>query len=208
LLRRKGLYTVHAAAVEKNGYGLLIPGSSGQGKTTACIALLRAGYRYLSDDHPFVRRNGSRFELLSFPVKVDVTEQSVAFFPELRDGTAQLHQGLSKQFFSVEDLYPAARINGCEPAFIVFPYTVDEPQSYLEPLSKSRAFVELLSQCLLVYDKEVAKREFQTWSGLVERAECYRLYFGRDVLELPRLIDPLFEKVVPVCANRRHDHPG
>jgi hypothetical protein len=31
-------------------------------------------------------------------------------------------------------------------------------------------------------------------SKLVQRAACYRLHFGRDVLDLPRLITPLLER--------------
>lgn len=53
LLKRRGLYTFHATALEKNGRGVLIPGFSGRGKTTSFLSLLRGGYRYLSDDHPF-----------------------------------------------------------------------------------------------------------------------------------------------------------
>jgi len=52
---------------------------------------------------------------------------------------------------------------------------------------------ELLPQGLLVFDKAVARREFDTLSRLVKRAARYRLYFGADVLELPKLIDPLLE---------------
>src|SRR5829696_1466585 len=55
LLRCRGLYTIHATALEKQGRGILIPGNSGRGKTTSFISLLRAGYRYLSDDHPIIR---------------------------------------------------------------------------------------------------------------------------------------------------------
>ena len=59
LLKRRGLYTFHATALEKNGRGILIPGFSGRGKTTSFLSLLRSGYRYLSDDHPFFRLNDS-----------------------------------------------------------------------------------------------------------------------------------------------------
>ncbi|MEO7863499.1 MAG: hypothetical protein ABIU05_24290 [Nitrospirales bacterium] len=38
LLRCRGLYTIHATALEKHGRGVLIPGSSGRGKTTSFIS--------------------------------------------------------------------------------------------------------------------------------------------------------------------------
>ena len=41
--------------------------------------------------------------------------------------------------------------------------------------------------------KRSARREFQVLSRLVQQVDCYRLYFGRDILDLPKLITPLLE---------------
>ena len=42
---------LHGAALERDGRGVLIVGESGAGKTTASLALLRAGFRLLSDEY-------------------------------------------------------------------------------------------------------------------------------------------------------------
>jgi hypothetical protein len=68
------------------------------------------------------------------------------------------------------------------------------PHSWLEPLPKSRALEVLLPQALLVYDPEVARREFQVLAKLVQQVDCYRGHFGRDILDLPKLITPLLEQ--------------
>jgi hypothetical protein len=81
LLKRRDLFTVHATALEYQGRGVLIPGYSGQGKTTTFLSLLRSGFRYLSDDYPLLRDRGTNMELLAFPMKIDVTDRSVEFFP-------------------------------------------------------------------------------------------------------------------------------
>jgi hypothetical protein len=47
---------------------------------------------------------------------------------------------------------------------------------------------------LLVYDPEVARREFQVLVKLVQQVDSYCLHFGRDVLDLPKLITPLLEQ--------------
>ena len=78
LLRRRGLYTIHATALEKHGRGVLIPGSTGRGKTTSFISLLRSGYRYLSDDHPLIRDAGSHVEVLPFPIKINDSPSGAA----------------------------------------------------------------------------------------------------------------------------------
>ncbi len=189
LLRREGLYTIHAAALERNGHGVLIPGSSGRGKTTCCISLLRGGYRYLSDDHPLIRENESGIELLCFPEKIDVTDRTIEFFPELKEATGDLGRGIQKWYFDTEEFYPNAIVNACRPSLIIIPEINNSARSRLVPLSKNRVLEELLVQGLLVFDKEIAGRQFETFCHLVDGVDCCRLSFGGDVLELPRVID-------------------
>ena len=194
LLKRNGLYTVHATALEYQGRGVLIPGYSGQGKTTSFLSLLRSGFRYLSDDYPLLRDRGTQMELLAFPMKIDVTARTIEFFPELHNAAPGiLQQGICKKFFQAEDLYADSIGSSCTPAMIMFPHVVDMPHSCLEPPPKSRALEALIPQGLLVYDQAVARREFQALSKLVQQGDCYRLHFGRDVLDLPTLIRPLLE---------------
>jgi hypothetical protein len=195
LLRRRELYTIHATALEYHGCAVLIPGNSGRGKTTSFISLLRSGYRYLSDDHPLLHDSGAHIEVLPFPIKINVTDATVQFFPELREASEQvLHPGFPKRYFYADDLYPTTVGERCQPAIVLFPHVVDAPQSRLELLPKSRALEALLPQALLVYDQEVARREFQVLAKLVQQVDCYRLHFGRDILDLPQLITPLLEK--------------
>jgi hypothetical protein len=192
LLKRQGLYTLHATAMEKGGRGVLIPGYSGRGKTTACISLLRAGYRCLSDDHPLMRFDEGRIRLLGFPEKVDVTDQSREFFPELGEGSQdKLHQGFMKKYFYIEDIYPGGTAISCVPRVMILPQVVDRLTSHVEPISKRQALEEILPHGLLVYDKTIAQKEFQVLSALIQTVDAYRLYFGKNVLELYRVIDPL-----------------
>lgn len=195
LLRRQGLYTIHATALERNGKGVLIPGNSGRGKTTSFLSLLRSGYRYLSDDHPLMRDAGTHVDLLPFPIKINVTEETIAFFPELRTAPAHvLPPRFPKRAFYAEELYATAIGECCRPAIVLFPQVVDASSSHVEPLPKSRALEMLLPQALLVYNSEVARREFQVLVKVVQQVECYRLHFGRDILDLPNLITPLLER--------------
>jgi hypothetical protein len=194
LAKRCGLFTFHATALEKDGCGVLIPGFSGQGKTTSFLSLLRAGYRYLSDDHPFFRLKGESVELLPYPLKINVTDRTVAFFPELSEAPSSvLHAAVPKRFFYAEDLYPWPLGKPCEPRVILFPHVTDAPYSCLEPIPKKRALEMILPHALLVYDPAVARSEFQAITRLVSTADSYRLYFGRDVLDLPRLVTPLLQ---------------
>lgn len=192
LLSSRGLYTIHAAALERNGRGVLIPADSGGGKTTCCVSLMRAGYRCLSDDKPFLRDNGHGITLLAFPEKIDVTERTVAFFPELSAAPAgALSQGYRKKQFYPEAIYPGSTAESSRPALILFPHISGESRSRIERLSKARAFEALLPHGLQVLDRDRSARHFDLLARLVEEAECYRLHFGHDVQDLPRVVDPL-----------------
>lgn len=183
---------IHAAALERNGRGVMIPGLSGSGKTTCCVSLIRAGYRCLSDDKPFLRENGSRIELLAFPESIDVTERTISFFPEL--GAAlqgDLKIGYRKKQFHPEAFYPGSTAEAAQPALILFPRISGEPKSRLEKLPKLTGFEALLPLSLVALHREASAHKFDLLARLVEGAECYRLHFGNDVLELPRLVDPL-----------------
>lgn len=48
--RRSDLYFLHAAALERNGRGLLLVAESGAGKSTTTWGLLHHGFRYASDE--------------------------------------------------------------------------------------------------------------------------------------------------------------
>ncbi|MFC1952570.1 hypothetical protein ACFLWR_00365 [Chloroflexota bacterium] len=50
VLNSKGYTAVHAAAVSKDGHGLLFPAQSGVGKTTTAAYFTQAGYDFLGDD--------------------------------------------------------------------------------------------------------------------------------------------------------------
>ena len=74
---------MHAAGFSKDGKVILIPGTSGAGKSTLAITLLRGGFGYLSDDMVFLQRRSDGLGVLSFPEDVDVSDQTINFFPEL-----------------------------------------------------------------------------------------------------------------------------
>jgi hypothetical protein len=191
LLAARGLYMIHAAALERNGRGVLMPGVSRSGKSTSCVALMRAGYRCLSDDKPFLRGNGSGIELLAFPEKIDVTDQTVSFFPELCTAPVALTSGYRKKQFRPEAIYPGSTADAVRPDLILFPEISGEPTSRVERLSRAKALEAILPHSLLVFDHAISTDHFQLLGRLVDGADCYRLHFGRDVMDLPRLIDPL-----------------
>jgi hypothetical protein len=195
LLKRRHIYPLQAAALEYQGCGVLISGHNGRGRTTALLSLLRSGYRYLSDEHPLLLDHGTHVELLAFPMTVEVTDRTIGFFPELQQAVPRLvRQGLYKKHFHAADLYPGSVGGSCAPAIMLFPHVVDMPYSCLEPLSKSYVLEAMMPHAVFVDNRDIARRELQALSQLVQQVDCYRLHFGHDVLGLPKLITPLLER--------------
>jgi len=194
LLRARGVFPIHAASVSLEGMGVLMSGLSGSGKTTCCISLVLGGFDFLSDDRSLLRRNEDALEILSFPEGVDVTENTVAIFPELKAPLGhQEMRGVGKRSFLMDSVRPGSLVDRCVPRLLLFPVVVPQAKSELKRVSKSWALQQLLPQSLLVFDPEAAARQFDALSSLVETAESYSLRCGRDVRDLPEMVRGLLQ---------------
>lgn len=196
LLRTRGVYAIHGAALERDGQGVLIVGPSGSGKTTACLALTRAGYRCLSDDHPLFRWKENGPELLWFAGRIAVTDRTIAWFPELQAAQDLFRRDTRKRSFDLQEIRGYRPVGGtCRPALILFPRITECAESVLEPMAKTRALEELLPQTLVVMDPALAARHFHTMAALIQATPTYRLHFGEDPARLPELVDPLLKNL-------------
>ncbi len=192
MLRSKGSFLMHAATVAAEGKGVVIPAYTGSGKTTLAIALCKGGFSFLSDDRSILRLDEGGIQVLAFPEGVDVTEQTISFFPELKTLTPDAFTaGLRKKKFWIEDLFPCKVVNQCIPQLLLFPTVTKAKKSFLEPLTKIQAIGEILPHSLVVMDKETAEQHFKALCQLVESADCYRIHFGSDFSEVHQLVRQL-----------------
>lgn len=188
LLKSIGYFPVHCSVLEKNDKGIILPGFSGAGKTTSCIALIRRGYGFLGDDRPIMRYGGNKnVEILSFPENINVTNKTINLFPELVENKL-LRKGLIKKNFNVEDIYPGSIKELCIPKVLLYPEISAVRNSYLEKLSKGEALSLFLPHSMLVFDKETAKSHFDIISDLIKSVDTYKFKLGHDIHDLPELV--------------------
>jgi hypothetical protein len=181
ILKRRGLYGLHAGGVCIHGRALLLPGTSGSGKSTLTLALARAGLSPLGDDTVFLARRGPGLRVLAFPDEFDLTEQTVSFFPELRPLLdTPLPPGWRKRQLRTERAYAAEVVWECEPALLVYPRIAGRPESVLTPLDPGEALLELASNVLLTEPRS-SQAHLDVLAELVEASECYRLETGTDL---------------------------
>jgi hypothetical protein len=185
ILKRRGLYSLHAGGFSANGKCLLIPGTSGVGKSTLTVASLRAKFDYMSDDMVFLVDRPDGFRVLAFPEAVDVSDQTAAFFPELN---FLLHspkrRGWRKRQIHPTQVYGAKVAPEARPAAVLIPRISDAQTSVVTRMDPDEALLELVPNVLLTEAKS-CRAHLDVLSRLVKSTPCYRLETGRDFDRLP-----------------------
>jgi hypothetical protein len=187
-LRRHGWYSLHAAGFSMNGRAILIPGTSGVGKSTLSVALLRAKFDYLTDDMIFLARSAGGLIVRGLAEDIDVSEQTIRFFPEL---DFLMHSpktdGFTKRQLRVEEVYGAMPIPESRPSAIVLPHVSGKPHSTITQIDGDEAFREIVPNVLLT-EQAVCQQHFSVLAELVKQADCYRLETGQDFDRIPLLL--------------------
>ncbi|MEA2561560.1 MAG: hypothetical protein QOH06_3064 [Acidobacteriota bacterium] len=181
LLKRRGLFGVHAAGADLDGRALVLAGTSGSGKSTLSVALARAGFGFLGDDTLFL--DGRR--VLAFPDEIDLTEESVSFFPDLQ--LAPPPAGWRKRQLRAGE---TRIVWESTPSLLVFPRVSGRPRSELRAIDAGEALLELAPNVLLT-EPVSSQAHLDALAGLARASRCYRLETGTDLDEVVRLLREL-----------------
>jgi hypothetical protein len=198
LLRRRGVYGLHAAAVAWKGTGCLLVADRRAGKSTAALNLLRAGWSYLSDDAVALHACGGVVEALPLRRDCRLDDDALRHFPELGDRWAAdpAAEG-GKRRLDVRAHFPDRVRDRCTPRALVFPTLVPAPTSRLVPLDRAGALMRLVRQSVVIrLDAAGAPPHLDVLARLVAQARSYRLLAGRDLLGDPQRTARLLEEVV------------
>lgn len=190
-LKRRGRFSMHAAGLCRGERCLLLPGDSGSGKSTLTVALVRAGFGFLSDDTVFLARGPEGLRVLAFPDEIDVTDQTASFFPELAHLPALPGiDGWPKRQVWPERVWGAEIVRDCSPAVLVFPRIAHTDRSTITPLDRAEALFELASNVCLT-EVRSSQAHLDILAELVREHGCYRLETGRDLERVPDLLREL-----------------
>jgi hypothetical protein len=188
LLKRRGLFPIHAAGLALDDRGVLLAGTSGAGKSTLSVALARAGFGFLSDDTVFLTAHASGLRIRSFPDQVDLCADAVSLFPELQPlAAAGGATGWPKWQIRPERVYGATIPRDVAPHVLIFPSVCGSPNSALRPLAPAEALLELAPNVLLT-DAGTSQQHLDAIAGLVAQCVCYRLDTGRDLDDAVRVV--------------------
>jgi hypothetical protein len=189
-LKYNGLHFLHAAALQSNGVRLLISGDGGCGKTTTSLSLVRAGFKYVSDDSLFFEEQHGEIRVSPFYSTFHIDRDLSERFPELTNGHERpIPKGI-KIAIDPSQTYPGSFIPLLRPNVIIFPKITSKQKSTLRPIGQIEVCNRLLTQIILAADKEVSTNQLESLQKLVSQTVGFELLSGRDVYEDPyKLID-------------------
>jgi len=183
---------LHAAALEKNGCAVIMPGRPGSGKSTLTAGLVNRGWRLLSDELTLIAINdGGHVVGLARPIslKNESIEVIRSFAPSAKMSpiTRDTIKGdialLKPPAESIARVAEPAR-----PAWIIFPKFLNGLPAVLEPKPKAAIMIELANNAfnLSLY----GAAGFNALADMVDGCHCYKFTYA-DLNEAVEIFDRL-----------------
>ena len=187
-------YLLHSGAVARDRAGVLLPGASGSGKSSLTLALLREGYRYLSDELGAVDLTTG--ELHPFPMPIGIKDTCI--FPELSQRQdfwigPEPGENVGEEpvwYVHPEDVVPDCIGSPVPICYIIFPKYHPGTAPRLETLGAGQAMEQLLQNS--VNFRRFGSIGFDLLAEMVKEAECLSLSFN-DLDQATKLINGLTE---------------
>jgi hypothetical protein len=188
----------HAGGVSRDGAGFVFPADMEQGKTTLTTGLVRAGFRYLTDEGVAFRPGTAEIEPYAKPMSID--PGSWHLFPELEPRVDLAADDYKKDQWQVPpaSVRPDAAGGVCVARGIVFPQYQGGEHTMLEPIGRAEALVELAKN---TFNFRTRGREaLEALAVVVRDVDCYRMTVG-DLDTACALVDELAATLTGVGAD-------
>lgn len=167
---------IHAAAVERSGFALLLPGLPGVGKSTLCAALVASGWRLLSDELTLLDPAEGSVQPLARPIslKNDSIEIVRKLDPNATFGPPAIdtHKGNVAHVRPPVDSVRRGLEPACPRWIVTLQFAPGQPLC-LTPMSKSATFISLGDNSLNY--EILGETGFCTMVRLVDQCDCYAL---------------------------------
>ena len=146
--RANELFPLHAAAVELGGEAFLVPGYSGAGKTSLCLALDRAGATWRADDKLLFAAGKDEIRAVSLYRNTNLHPETVRRVPGL-DFTlarAPIDETNPKRPCLMTEVSGSIDLGEFRPTALLFPSVGGGAQSEIRSASRMEAHLRLAAQ--------------------------------------------------------------
>ena len=193
MLKHRGFFGLHAAALVRDGAGYLLPGGAGSGKTTVALSLLKEGFRYLADDKVLLRNHGNGIEALAFTRRFNIDPGIGHHYSELSflEDLEPL-PGSIKRPLDISSVYTNTFVPSCRPTVLIHLQRRLAGKSRILRLSPQESFTRLIQQTIPSMQKDITEKQLKLFADLAQGTESFLLDFGRDLYGEPgRLVEML-----------------
>jgi HprK-related kinase A len=170
---------IHAAVLERDGRGLLLPAGSGSGKSTLCAGLALAGWRLLSDEVALVRPADGQLAPLPRPVSLKNTSiEVVRAFSSNAPILARWQDPVDGLWGEMRPSADSVARAGepAMPAWVVFPKYESKSPTRSRRCPKGVAFMELANNAPNY--SLLGRQGFETLARLVDACDCYQFQYS------------------------------
>jgi hypothetical protein len=169
----------------------------GSGKTTTGLALLKAGWKLLSNDSPLLTLQNEQVQVLAYPGRLSAFDDSLARFENLKKfvpteappARAESSREPPKRVFRAEEAFSDPWTSAGVAGGVFFPQV--RPglnRSELVSVAPRETLLQLIPQGIAGWNKATIGANLQILSRLVEQAPGYTLNLSPQVQQLPALI--------------------
>ena len=184
---------VHAAVVEKNGVVIILPATTGSGKSTLCAGLVSRGWRLFSDEHAMMRYASGELRLYPLARPISLKNRSIevmqTFSPDvLIDGDAvdTVKGRVAHMRPPSESVSRASELG--KPQFIIQPRYQKGVSTQLQSTGRAEMMRHLVSQC---FNYNIQGRlGFDLLVDLLDQSSCYQFIYS-DLDDAVKVFDRL-----------------
>jgi len=185
LLRQKGIYVYHAAAVSSDNLGLLIAGRSGAGKSTLAVDMVSRGVQFMSDDRCFLHTQAGSPEIIAFPEPARVFPSNVNYIKKLF--ALSQNTGRFKISLTVQEYFPDCIKKSAPLRAVIFPHWRPGQKSRLDRLPPAAVVRALLPLTMLCFNNDISRQHFDFNCRLALEIPGADLFLGDDRASWHRL---------------------
>lgn len=186
----RGVQIFHAGLIARGGAGILLPGDSGAGKSTTCLASVAQGLDFLGDDFVGVERiRGEAPRGHSVYGTACLTREGLTRFPEVHPHAVEdRFPEEEKPILFLAEVFPERLVRNVPIRAIVL-LRVGVERTEIRRATRPQALRQIASSTLHTVVPRPGREALETVSDLVERVPAYWLLLGSDPRDVPASID-------------------
>ena len=170
---------IHAAAVERGGRALILPGEPGAGKSTLCAGLVYSGWRLLSDELALIVPTTRELVALARPISlknesIDVIRRFAQEVVLSRPAENTLKGTIALAKPPLDSVRRAGERS--RSGWIVFPEFQAGARSSLTPRPKAECFIELAANAINY--SVLGEVGFTALAEVVDQSACFDFSYG------------------------------